>query len=358
MGTLRGKLTFVSIVRFGHHFDKTLPLYAQQEKILSCVFEQIEEKWPNNKNLVISTTWLGSAFYENWQNLLSLNEDCDNLFYLSIVDPCYLQDHEFSQIEQKFSPNNVYKIGLGFPDDIYINISVMNLHEEGVDYKNNDLLLKSPVYRFVNYNRKPKPHRVDLVEKIKTSGLLKHGIVTLGANDPGYDVSEGRTFEVLTLEENHNNFDFHIEFDQRHRFSGIPLDLSSLGSLETWQNHFLNVVSETEFYPWDRLLVSEKTWKPILGLRPFIINGQNTMYQWLRNQGFKTFNQYWPFANLESCNELEIHDEIIKVLQYICSLSNKEIIQLYEDMLPDLLHNKTRLQQYTNETYQRLQSLF
>jgi hypothetical protein len=61
---------------------------------------------------------------------------------------------------------------------------------------------------------------------------------------------------------------------------GIPHDIHSLGNLDIWQQHFLNVVGETEFMHWDNMFISEKTWKPILGLRPFVINGQTKIYQY------------------------------------------------------------------------------
>jgi hypothetical protein len=139
---------------------------------------------------------------------------------------------------------------------------------------------------------------------------------------------------------------------------GIPHDIHSLGNINIWKTHFLTVVSETEFFPWDNTFVSEKTWKPILGLRPFVLNGQAKIYQWLRERGFKTFNHYFNRIELENVTELEIHDSIIEVLKYLVTLDKKEILAMYNNMLPDLIHNRDRFFEFSKEQKYKTENLF
>ena len=49
----------------------------------------------------------------------------------------------------------------------------------------------------------------------------------------------------------------------------IPCDVTSLGHPDNWQSFFVNVVVETA--PGAMDFISEKTLKPILGYKPFII---------------------------------------------------------------------------------------
>ena len=138
---------------------------------------------------------------------------------------------------------------------------------------------------------------------------------------------------------------------------GIPDDIHTVGNLTLWQEHFLNIIGETEFLPWDNTFVSEKTWKPIIGLRPFLINGQAKIYSWLRDQGFRTFNHYFGNVNLENTNELEIHDSIVDVIKYLSTLSKQDLHKLYNSMLPDLRHNRLRFAEFAQEQQHKINNL-
>ena len=135
---------------------------------------------------------------------------------------------------------------------------------------------------------------------------------------------------------------------------GIQHDIHSLGNLDLWQRHFLTVVSETEFLPWDPTFVSEKTWKPIIGLRPFVINGQSKAYQWLQARGFRTFNHLWP-GDLDTATEHNTHAGIASAIQW---LSTQNLSELYQQLLPDLEHNQQRYWEFCQEQHQRVRNLF
>ena len=50
-----------------------------------------------------------------------------------------------------------------------------------------------------------------------------------------------------------------------------PNDIYSLGDINIWNNHFLNIVTETLDEPSGLTWVTEKTLKPIIGSRPFCV---------------------------------------------------------------------------------------
>ena len=130
----------------------------------------------------------------------------------------------------------------------------------------------------------------------------------------------------------------------------------TLGQLSIWQQHFLNVISETEFNQWHRRFVTEKTWKPIFGMRPFIIHGQTRIYAWLRDQGFRTFNHYWPHVDVEISEDQ--HGTVMSVLHWLCDMSRTDLESMYRDMLPDLHYNRERFLEFSQEQYHKMHHIF
>lgn len=321
--------------------------WAKTEKwMIQSIFDQIDAKWPNDKNLVINTTWLGPAF-DSWERLLSKNYCCDNLFWLALVDPVPMLPHHIKQVEEKFQAKCVKYIGLGFEGEYRLDTpSIAILEGDIPHYEEQEKILPlSFKYRYINYNRKPHAHRIDMVNKFFEHKLDSYGIITLETTDNyDYDIGQGKTCPTVS----------NIPPEYAHENLYEP----TLGCLYLWQNHFLNIASETEFFPWDNMFVTEKTWKPILGLRPFIINGQTKIYSWLRDQGFKTFNHYWDFANIENVKEFEVHDSIIEVVKYLCNTDEATLGEIYRDMLPDLQHNKQRFFEFAREQKNKVNSLF
>ena len=191
-----------------------------------------------------------------------------------------------------------------------------------IDYINKDLLPTEFTNLFLNYNRKPHGHRIGLVTELEKKNLLKHGIVTLG--------------EKYTIEET-NNYTEYGSADVVDNI-GIPNDIYSLGRLDIWQRHFLNIVSETEFTPTSYFL-SEKTFKPIIGLRPFIINGNPKIYSWLLDAGFDCFEDIFPINKLQQqTNTNHTHRLITSLLK---DLLNSDLNSLYQKIYPRCLYNQT-----------------
>ena len=124
-----------------------------------------------------------------------------------------------------------------------------------------------------------------------------------------------------------------------------------------WKHHFLYIVGATMFWPWDDIFVSESQFKPIIGLRPFIINGNTRTYKWLRDRGFRTFNHYFPFADLENTHEDMVHPEIIKVLEWLANVDDNELLGMYNRMLPDLLYNREHFFKFASEQKNKIENL-
>ena len=69
-----------------------------------------------------------------------------------------------------------------------------------------------------------------------------------------------------------------------------------------------------------------------------------------------TFNHYWPHISIEK-NE-DQHGAILEVIHFLCSKSQYELMDLYQIMLPDLVHNKERYIEFANEQKNKMHHLF
>jgi len=120
-----------------------------------------------------------------------------------------------------------------------------------------------------------------------------------------------------------------------------------------YNNFFLEVVLETVFdYP--HVFVSEKTLKPLLFKTPFVLFGATGTLEYLKKNGFKTFDNFWdesydletdPHLRFLKCCKL-VHDIVIK--------PTNELKTMYQEMSTILEHNHNRLLEYVETVYKPL----
>jgi DNA-binding protein Fis len=337
----------------GTTFANNSQWHEDEINLINVIKNQIDNKFIGN-NLLINTTWFGPQFDNDEYQKISKIKNIDNIFFLASVDPVMLVQDQLDEIANNVGAKHSYFLG-NFDTEYQFNFISTLLPKYFKHYINNELVLKDPQWVFVAYNRKPREHRIELVKKIFDNNLKQYGVVTLGKNHRIYSGTDQEKFHFL-LDENPDDYAGEGNWGHSMVF-GVPHDIHSLGNLDIWQYHFLNVVSETEFNPWDNMFITEKTWKPILGLRPFVINGQTKIYKYLRDNGFKTFNHYFP-VELENISERTVHDSIIDVIQYLSKLNKQEILDLYQQMLPDLEHNRQRFFDFAQEQQHKIGHLF
>lgn len=346
------------VTSIGTTFPPTWQYGPDEIAIVKSTVKQVEQHFPTARNLVINTTWFGPQFdNKQWaqvQQLIEQQQQFDNLFLLAVIDPVYLSPDDQEEIVQKLKIKNVYQIGM-YADSKY----EWNFHAVAVDrhcpkYTLEQLIMTDPQHVFLLYQRKPRVHRIEITNLLIEQGYSQRGIVTLGSNESdNITWGDGLTAPQLTIADYPKDYKHN---GSHNDFSGIPNDLVSLGRLDIWQQHFLNIVSETEFNEWHPRFITEKTWKPIIGLRPFVIHGQRSIYSWLRSHGFRTFNQYWPHIPVETSGDQ--HGTVLAVVDYLCNKTPEELKAMYQSMLPDLVYNKNRYSEFAAEQQLKIGNLF
>jgi hypothetical protein len=184
-------------------------------------------------------------------------------------------------------------------------------------------------YDFLCYQRKPYGYR----QKLFNSLLDKKGCITIG----------NKTFDVnndLPMHDGHNEIigDLHV-----------PNDIWSLGNITVWNQSFLNIVSEThQSVSCDYPFVSEKIFKPIIGMRPFICYGNMHTSEYLRSRGFETFDDDFNFAIQDTYDATAA--EILKVVDNLSSVD-----KLYTKLLPKILHNANHFKTAAKKEWDKLE---
>ena len=347
----------------GTRFQINDPWGPQEHWIVDSVCQQADRKWPTQQNLIVSLTWFGPQFdnpgWTTLQKLIADKELVENLIWLAPVDPLCLSLTDMQEIEQQLNPQRVFYVGTAFESQHAFNTGAVTCWQEFPAYTQDQVELTDLKYTYLCYNRKPKPHRIRLVDQIFDHGLENYGVITLGADDVDYDVTEGmQSSRVVTIDDDPRDYTKNGQYIMYKNFGGVPYDLLSLGRLDIWQQHFLNIVSETEYREWDNTFVTEKTWKPIIGLRPFLINGQPGVYAWLRDRGFRTFTHYFDWVDTENQIGDAVQNSIVQVIAELSKWSKQELVDLYETMRPDLLHNQQRFFEFAQEQKFKIENIF
>jgi hypothetical protein len=104
-----------------------------------------------------------------------------------------------------------------------------------------------------------------------------------------------------------------------------------------YQNFLIDIVAET-FTSGNCFFITEKTVRPMLLKKPFIIFGSKNYLEYLRQMGFRTFADFWD----EDYDGYEGADRYVRILNLIDKLAGKSFDQLesmYWDMQYTLDHN-------------------
>lgn len=192
---------------------------------------------------------------------------------------------------------------------------------------------------FLNFNRRYSDHRLLFFMNVIKKNLLDKFYISMAAEQPeshrsfvdnvhylsqrmpAFNISPEdiqSANDVLPLVLDVDNFDFY------------PMEASEFSVETLYENSLINIASETFFFD-NYIHITEKTYKPIAFMQPFIIIGAAGTLQHIKDMGFKTFNQFWnEDYDLEVDNEkrmLMIFDIIDTISKWT---SNQQIKFSYD----------------------------
>jgi hypothetical protein len=197
--------------------------------------------------------------------------------------------------------------------------------------------------KFINFNRRWRLHRPLMILLLKDRGLLDSGFVSLGVSDYNQDTWNYRLSELLTYYSDKKEI---LEIIQRNldikNLSPMYLDTNDLRTNRAEQtsstdryylNSYFSVVNETTYHTnpgYDGVpFLSEKIFKCIAMKHPFIMVSAPNSLQYLRELGYKTFNNL-----IDESYDSEIDDglRILKIVDEI-----ERLVNLSDNQLQDFL---------------------
>ena len=122
---------------------------------------------------------------------------------------------------------------------------------------------------------------------------------------------------------------------------------------EYFQNAYWNFVVETHFNQ-NTCFLTEKTFKPILNLQPFIIAGSCYSLKLLKHLGYRTFNDIIDEKYDEITNSSARMQELYQLCYSICSMRHKEHIHMMHHMKDVLEYNQKH---FLSPKVQRIRNL-
>jgi hypothetical protein len=258
----------------------------------------------------------------SWASELIRTNPVEAVLFTNLVDALSNSTHEkLCQFQNEFSAVDMQLVGYSqyyFPKYDYLDFWALFMQQHFNDYQDDQLFYQYKPKQhnkvFLCYNRKPHSHRVQLYESLRGQAPECRDVTWLGTATLG----------------NVNNT--HEHGDLGDDSYGIKAAATALGNMDVWRQSFLTIVAETSaderaYTPF----ITEKTYKSILGLRPFVIYGDAGIEKYLVSNGYRTFSHRLGMSE---------NFDYVKMNQIILELSEQNLDELYQEWLPDIMHNR------------------
>jgi hypothetical protein len=317
------------------------------EKLIRSILEnKAQQQLSVDRVMFINPTWL----HENDIGASIRDARPDFIICHNFVDPAVPKI--FDAVEQSGIPH----IMIGNADQFRLDFWAMVCDLYFQNYEEQDLEVEPSARKYICLNRKPHPHRVALVDALYNAGLQQQGFISLGLPGDGAITIDETFADEQGIRDEYGNLGVDETFVSRK----IRNDIFSVGSLQVWNNSLLCLVTETEFanaYP-ENFFTSEKTFKPIIGMRPFFIYGQAPLRQYLKDSGFDIFDDVFDYTGID-----ELAHDPMRQQQYaqvainaVNAVTNPQA-EYRSKYFGRCQANKTQFRTYVYEQWNRLNNL-
>ncbi len=260
-----------------------------------------------------------------------------NFWKSKVIEPLImrftLKPHHFVIASANIDNTSEYKT-------IYTNFWERQVKHENLDYLNGlgaiSIAEKQPRNKkFICLNRRPHAGRFAALTKLypyKDQGYLSFG--KSGQMYKGYFEEQEAGFGRMCP-------DVYQEYEQLNLRSKIPLqindriDAEKENPVQDWAQEkfydsFLHICPETfQYYREGRIFFSEKIWKPIMFMQPFVLVGEPYQLKALHQMGYKTFSDYLDESyDTITNNQERLTTALRSAIQYF----DRPIDELHKDL--------------------------
>jgi hypothetical protein len=203
-------------------------------------------------------------------------------------------------------------------------------------------IIKEYKYDYITFNRlvsNDRSYRCYFISKLAEELLLEHGQVSFGlATEQASWQEEIADVNTKLSTKAVNHIKLHLPstslvIDNERVLGSASADIPRCANDSFW-----HVVTETVFY-YDKLHLTEKTFKPIVMKQPFMLLGAVGNLAYLKSYGFKTFEGIID----ESYDTIVDNDQrieaVVRQIAWYCALTAEEKQQVIEAIAPIVEYN-------------------
>jgi len=291
----------------------------------------------SSSTVIINSTWYGQREHE--RTIARLQEiKPDRIVLVSMIDAANCWPEQYAEFAAEVRAVGYYR------GQDHIDYWAMAV-DRWFDVPAGDLSDPSSIdTAYLCLNRKPHLHRQALYDSLVSTALVDRGLVSIGSRLDG-DRAQRRLPLDVPLPARALNPNAGPEQ------TGIVNDIMSLGHPDNWRRIFLDIVTETQFDIAGTGFVSEKIYKPILGLRPFLVYASDCAVPWLIKRGFEPYTQ--DFRDITDL-DLTCWHNTVPFLQVLCEQPAAYWQKRMVDLRPKLLYNRDRFDRYVHEIKDKL----
>lgn len=209
-----------------------------------------------------------------------------------------------------------------------------DLYDTHIKYIKNKTLRGKKILTLMHF---PRIHRLEMGELLYKKNLLRDNLVSLYYVEDEPDTR----FDIDYL----NSLPWIIDITPLHqkRFKFL---LNTDTELNMYLQTYVNFVVESfvdnssaynSMYEKD---LTEKTFKPITQMQPFVLYAQHSSLKLIKSYGYQTFDRWWDESYDDETDRKKRLNKIITIFEKINSMTHKQLADMLFEMLPILEHNR------------------
>ncbi len=320
------------IQRFDNGWGLQFPLKKFEADIVDRMLAHVSVD--SSRTVVINSVWYTNQYHEQVLSWLRDNP-VDRIVLIAMLDAAIPAADWYSEFECEILTVGYYA-GPHAVDFCAVFVDEF-LNPPPIDILM-DLTQIDTAYMCLN--RKPHWHRQKLYRRLEANNLLDRGIVSMG----------GTGSAIRPLQTDCEPDDLAPNAAAAHY--GIPNDIVSLGHMQNWQRHLVNIVTETFFNINQTGFVSEKIYKPIVGCRPFLVYDPDGGTKWLTDRGFEPYvSDFGDITDLNLAEPAAMH----RFLGVLCKQSPQYWQAKFLALNEKILYNKHHFTDYVQSQKQKIQ---
>jgi len=219
------------------------------------------------------------------------------------------------------------------------------------------IINKDNLKKFLIFNRRPRLYRQLIHAAVMSDDTLKSNTYTGIESNPYIDESISMLEARATrLHRGDRILNYVQKNKERYKDEGYKLDVDLNENqafnypLSFYYNTIISVVTETETHH-DCVFFTEKIFKAILGLHPFILISSPFFLQTLRDEGYRTFDKFWD-ESYDSIKDPDLRfNAVLKLIEDLNRKSSSELTDMYFNMQEVLHHNYVNFLSNTRGNY-------